>query len=1053
MRKCILLIFLLGAFLTPLILQAGIYGVLKGKVVDEEGNPVVGATVYIEGTKLGAYVKPDGKFTILKVNPGDYNVRISSVSYQTVYKKVNISADVTTEINITLKSKDLGTDTVQVIADRGVMVENDVVGVQSKYDSETLTSVAREGVQAIVGLSAGVYNSGNGWNIRGSRTSDTQVRVDGLDVGNQFTGGFGISGMSYFPMVSAFATEEVQVITGSFSAEYGDAMGGVVNTIVKTGKTDRYEGFLRYRHDLDALWGSQENGLVLVREGERLEAKQRGPGKKLQGPNMHKVEAGVGGPLPFLEGSTFYLSSLYMYEQFRGNSYEIYDPVGNNLGQLPNQQSWIKNITGRMKFGITQNIDFIVGGNFGMTNLERMSNVWLYADDPGAVEGIYSYNQPEYAAQQAVANQLVSNAMVRITHILTDNSFYEFTVSNTSNNDYYSKRKSFDDPSYFDGFELWYPQDDWYLSGYDLIDGSDKIIDPYTPVQQNIISEDGYWQGDALSINPLTGYIEGAESNNGSSDPYGTIIGFFPVHGNERNFSFRKGNYWQIDGNYSLNIDGDFSHMIKTGFEVRLYENARHYNSLPWDSNPFFDVYTDEWGGNLYTDIEDVYELTSEPYRPFRASVYIQDQIKYKGIIMNPGLRFDLFDPASETRMPADRFIRISEQDMFEETSLKYQISPRLQITYPITERSNISISYGLYFKMPNLQYLYDAFAVDILRGNQVLGDPDIEAQRTNQYNISYSNQILDDMSISVSAYFKDIYNQTGAVFVPVTPQPYYQYSVSEYGNSKGLEFSIRKMATGNIGFTLNYTLAQSEGTSSSPGSNYNVAEDPYTGNPMFPLAEYPMNWDRRHRINAIVDIFWRDNEGPTIAGMHLLENTFINLSGFFQTGTPYTKLNLAGQVVGEINAERQPSIWSVNARVARRFMMRDIFGDAAGSTSFEIYFDINNLFNRTAVRAVWPRTGDPDDDGYNFTRKPTNFGSTIYYKEGDFAYPSTISPNQYNPYGDRYYNEHADTDGDGRVVQDEKYDAFVRYLTDIKEFRGNYQAPRTVYFGFMFKF
>jgi hypothetical protein len=97
--------------------------------------------------------------------------------------------------------------------------------------------------------------------------------------------------------------------------------------------------------------------------------------------------------------------------------------------------------------------------------------------------------------------------------------------------------------------------------------------------------------------------------------------------------------------------------------------------------------------------------------------------------------------------------------------------------------------------------------------------------------------------------------------------------------------------------------------------------------------------------------------------------------------------------------------------------------------------------------------TADPDDDGYNFARKPTEFSALIYEKDGNFIYPNSIAAWQYNPYGDRIYNEYADIDGDGRVVQYEKYEAFVRYLTNMKEFRGNYQAPRTVYFGFMFQF
>lgn len=644
--------------------------------------------------------------------------------------------------------------------------------------------------------------------------------------------------------------------------------------------------------------------------------------------------------------------------------------------------------------------------------------------------------------------------MLRITHTLDKNSYYQFTVSNTSNNDYFSKRKSFDDPSYFTGFKLWYPEDKYSLDNFRLVEGSDKMIDAYQVVQKHIIFADGYNEKDVSSINPLTGFIEGAESNIGSQSPYGLISGYFPVHGNERNFSFRLGNYWQIDGNYNLNIDGDFSHMIKTGFEVRFYENSRHYNSLPWDSNPFFDVYSADWGGNIYTMDDEVYKMTSKPYEPFRASVFIQDQIMYKGIIISPGLRFDLFDPSSLTRKASENFISVKTTDMLEDATIKYQISPRLNITYPITDLSNITISYGMFFKMPSLQRLYDGFAIEQLRGSSILGQPNLEAQRTNQYNISYSNQFVDDMMFSVSAYFKDIYNQTGADYHPATPSGFFQYAISEYGNSKGIEFEIRKAPTNNIGITLNYTLAMSEGTSSAAGTNYNLPLDPYTGKIAYPLAEYTMNWDRRHKINAVLNFFWREGEGPSIAGIHLLENTSINFTSFFQTGTPYTKQDLGGNIIGEINSQRQPSYWRVDMRFSRSFLMRDIFGESAGNSSFEVFFDINNLLNRTAVAALYVRTGDPDDDGYFFHQvKPTQFNATVLYKEGDFVNPSSIDPTQFSSFGDRLYNPYADTDGDGRVVQYEQYEAFVRYLTNAREFRGNYQRPRTVYFGFMFKF
>ena len=89
---------------------------------------------------------------------------------------------------------------------------------------------------------------------------------------------------------------------------------------------------------------------------------------------------------------------------------------------------------------------------------------------------------------------------------------------------------------------------------------------------------------------------------------------------------------------------------------------------------------------------DEVYEMTSKPYEPFRASVFIQDQIMYKGIIISPGLRLDLFDPSSLARKDSENFISVKTTDMLEDATIKYQISPRLNITYPITDLSNILV-------------------------------------------------------------------------------------------------------------------------------------------------------------------------------------------------------------------------------------------------------------------------------------------------------------------------------------------------------------------------
>jgi len=157
--------------------------------------------------------------------------------------------------------------------------------------------------------------------------------------------------------------------------------------------------------------------------------------------------------------------------------------------------------------------------------------------------------------------------------------------------------------------------------------------------------------------------------------------------------------------------------------------------------------------------------------------------ITYKGIVFIPGIRIDIMDPMSQYRVldpnrPGGlQFIPISSPDGFADASVKFQFSPRINVNYPLTERSYISLSYGQFFQSPMADYLYNLFNTEILASasNAVIGDPNMEAQKTNQYELSYQNQITDEFAFSVTTYFKDIYNQLGVLQVQTTPEAYFQ--------------------------------------------------------------------------------------------------------------------------------------------------------------------------------------------------------------------------------------------------------------------------------------
>jgi outer membrane receptor protein involved in Fe transport len=337
-----------------------------------------------------------------------------------------------------------------------------------------------------------------------------------------------------------------------------------------------------------------------------------------------------------------------------------------------------------------------------------------------------------------------------------------------------------------------------------------------------------------------------------------------------------------------------------------------------------------------------------------------------------------------------------------------------------------------------------------------IVGNPDLRPERTNQYNVSYSTQLSDDFAFDIAAYYKDIYSLTGLVYVPATRTPFSLVSNGEYGNVRGAEMSLRRRLSNNFEFTLNYTLQYAQGTSSSVGSNYgliNAGADEFTGKIIFPLVESPLDYDRRHRINFNGGLLWGEGEGPTIAGMKILELVNMNFTGVFQTGQPFTLVDLKGQQLGDFNGERYPSLWNIDFRLSRRIPFKNIFGESFGASDIEIYLDIINLFNRTEPIRVYTRTKDPDNDGVSLYRQQGEFPANPLYSKPDVNNPASMSIDQFDRLGSRLYSVNSDLNKDGIVTQYEQFQMYQRFVNDSIRRRPLYQFPRQVYFGFNIRF
>lgn len=223
---------LMGWMLLPSPARAGTTGTVSGAVVDSDDNPVVAATIRIEGTRLGAYTNAEGKFTILNVPPGTYEVTVQRIGFQSKrLTEVTVNADRMTRADVQLLEKAVQTEEVVVVAEKPP-VDLEVTSSQSTVSTEEIENLPVQDLEDVVNLQAGVVEG----HFRGGRIGEVQYQVDGVSVNNVYDNTSSVN-------VDRSLLQQVQVISGTFDAEYGQAMSGVVNAVLKEGTEDfQYSG-------------------------------------------------------------------------------------------------------------------------------------------------------------------------------------------------------------------------------------------------------------------------------------------------------------------------------------------------------------------------------------------------------------------------------------------------------------------------------------------------------------------------------------------------------------------------------------------------------------------------------------------------------------------------------------------------------------------------------------------------------------------------------------------------------------------------------------------
>lgn len=239
MKKLILL-FILLSFCTFAQNKGNITGTVKDA---KTGESLIGVNVILKGTYYGAVTDPKGNFKINNISEGTYIVEVSFIGYKTMqYTGVVIQNGKTKNFDIKLEETVLTIGQDIVIVGEKPLVDVEETQSRKTIGSEEIEAAGLENVTDVVTSQAGVVKNDNEIHIRGGRSYENAFLLDGVSVQDPLAGtGFGLQ-------LSASAVEEVEVITGGYNAEYGQATSGVVNVKTKEGSS-RYSGAVSYKRD------------------------------------------------------------------------------------------------------------------------------------------------------------------------------------------------------------------------------------------------------------------------------------------------------------------------------------------------------------------------------------------------------------------------------------------------------------------------------------------------------------------------------------------------------------------------------------------------------------------------------------------------------------------------------------------------------------------------------------------------------------------------------------------------------------------------------------
>ena len=868
-------------------------GKISGKVIDgNTGEALPFVNVMIEGTTQGAATDLDGNYFIINLPPGTYSVKASAIGYNSItVAGVKVSSGFTANQDFNLQSTalELGEDVV-VIAIKP-LIRKDVTATTSVVGEDMISQLPVTEISDLLSLQAGVVSSGGDLHFRGGRSGQVAYQVDGVPLTDAYDGSSIIS-------VNANAVQELQVISGAFNAEYGQAMSGIVNIVTKDGSNDFTGNVQSYVGDYfsnrtDKFWNIDDINPVAIRN----------------------FEGSLSGPI-LQDQLFFYINGRYRY----------------NTGYLYGQRVFLVTDRAAEVSGSGGN-DFIISqnGDSSYVSMNPRENLYgqgklTYRFLPGVkVNFNYTIDREEYQDYNHNRKLTPDNNLQRFRNGISNILSLNHAISNSS---FYNLN-----------FSYFYKEYEQYLF-------EDIYIDPNTFTTN-------YVNNTALQTPPYSFEVGGTDYSR----------------------------FKRSTGTYSIKLDWvtQLNQVINLQFGGEFKRHEIYFKDIT--------LFPTVINGVNTVDIAPITSPDNNEYNhnPIEGAFYVQSKFEAFDLIFNLGARFDVFSPdgvilsdptdpnINNPLKPSNQAKTLAEREQYwyNDASVKYQVSPRIGLAFPITDKGVLHFSYGHFFQLPQYEYLYTnpEFELGVGSGNQGLfGYADLNPQKTVKGEIGIQQQLGDDIAIDVTVFFEDFRDLTGTqsdeivVFGGATT--YSRYANSDFGYSKGFIISFEKRFSGGFATSIDYTYSVTKGNASNPAD----ARNALLGGALPETFIAPLNWDQLHTLNLSLAYSVERDYG-------------FSLIGNFYTGQPYTpEVNKNTNVTQNAfprNSESKPSILNLDLRLYKDFIL--------GSTTLSIFLKVYNLLDMDNPTNVYSDSGDPL---FTFSQlEAEQINPTMYYNTLDQLY------------------------------------------------------------------